>query len=216
MRLVHDKPAGTTLRAARVGHAAPRGPRPGRRDESRRAGPLVVLAIALVALVAGSIALGARLRESSSTPPSQITLHGLTATISTAGWVAMDAHSMDQGAGYQMPAQMMPGAPEGDRMRLGVPITLVNTDRGDQRFDLAEEFTVIGGVETGPVPLHSDTFGLLSRLAPGSGVNGILYFDIIVPGPSDPPLVLRWARNDDTVELTIPMAGGAADPHEHD
>jgi hypothetical protein len=176
---------------------------------------LVVLAVALIAMVGGSIVLADRLRESKPVTAPEVTLHGLRATISTAGWVPMDAHSMDQG-GFQMPAQMMPGAPAGDQMRLGVPITLRNTDPGEQRFNLAEEFTIVGGVGREPVPLHSDTFGLLSRLAPGTAVNGVLYFDLTVPAPTDPPLVLRWARNGDKVDVPVPMFGPATpDQHQH-
>jgi len=212
MRLIQDRPVRSVGRHPHSGR-----PRPGRRSGRRPAGQLLVIALALAAVVAGSMVLADRLRD--STPPlaSQVTLHGLQATLATAGWVPMDAHTMDQGGGFQMPAQMMPGAPEGDQMRLGVPITLLNTDRSEQRFNLAEEFTVVGGTDGGPVALHSDTFGLLRRLAPGSAVNGVLYFDLVVPSPTDPPLVLRWVRDADTVEIAIPMAGGTpADPHQHD
>ena len=56
----------------------------------------------------------------------------------------------------------------------------------------------------------------LARLAPGSAVNGVLYFDLIVPGPEDPPLVLRWLRDADSVDIVIPMSGNApAEPHGH-
>lgn len=213
MRLVHDRPASPAARAT-TERAHPRRPRPSRGEMRRLAGPLLVLAAAVTVVVAGSLVLAGTLRD--STPrPAQATLHGLNATILSAGWVPMDAHTMDQGGGFQMPAQMMPGAPEGDQMRLGVPITILNTDPTEQQFNLAEEFFVVGGVSDQPVPLHSDTFGLLSRLAPGSAVNGVLYFDLIVPSPADPPLMLRWVRDGDAVDLPIPLGGDAPQPHPH-
>lgn len=124
----------------------------------------------------------------------------------------MDSHDMDKQGGYQMPAQMMPGAPAGDDMRLGVPLTLVNTGKDMREFNLVAEFSLSGGVDDAPRPLHSDTFGPLPRLSPGSAVNGILYFDTIVPDGGDPPLYVQWKRDGTTIHLAIPMAG-APDHH---
>jgi hypothetical protein len=174
---------------------------------------LLLLAIVLATTAAGAWALADRLFTSKPSITAEANLNGLTATIAAAGWIGMDHHNM--GGGFQMPAQMMPGAPEGDRMRLGIPITLHNTESTEQWFNLPEEFTVSGGVANDPEPLHSDTIGRLARLGPGAAVNGVLYFDLIVPGPDDPPLVLHWARNGDTVDMVIPMMGDAPDPHGH-
>jgi hypothetical protein len=214
MRLTDNRRA---VPSVRVPARRPRQARPGSGRDPRLpvARQLIVLGVALAAIVAGSIALGAQLRSSRPPAPAQAGLHGLLATLSTAGWVPMEAHTMDQGGGFQMPAQMMPGAPVGDQMRLGIPLTLLNTDGGEQRFDLAAEFFLVGGASAQPVALHSDTFGELSRLAPGSAVNGVLYFDLVVPAPTDPPLKLRWVREADAVEIPVPMTGSAPAPHEH-
>lgn len=126
----------------------------------------------------------------------------------------MDSHADNQG-GYQMPAQMMPGAPVGDDMRFGVPLTLVNTSDDVREFNLAGEFFLSGGrLDTPRVP-HSDTFGKLTRLSPGSAVDGVIYFDTTVPGSTDPPLVLQWRRAGDAVALAIPMLAGKAPEHGH-
>jgi hypothetical protein len=128
----------------------------------------------------------------------------------------MDGHNMDNQGGYQMPAQMMPGAPVGDDMRFGVPLSLVNTSGDVRRFNLAEEFFLRGGRTEEPRALHSDTIGQLTRLGPGNGVDGVLYFDTVVPDAGDPPLYLEWRRDGDTTRLAIPlMAGGAPDHGGH-
>jgi hypothetical protein len=124
----------------------------------------------------------------------------------------MDHGTHDQG-GYQMPAQMMPGAPAGDEMRFGVPLTLVNTSGDVRRFNLAEEFVLRGGRIEQPRAPHSDTFGRLARLGPGSAVDGVIYFDTVVPDAGDPPLYLEWRRDGDTTRLAIPLLAGGAPDH---
>jgi len=126
----------------------------------------------------------------------------------------MDGHDMNNQGGYQMPAQMMPGAPVGDDMRFGVPLTLVNTSAEVRQFNLIEEFFLLGGRIDRPRTLHSDTFGQLSRLSPGSAVSGVLYFDTVVPDASDPPLYLEWRRDGETTALAIPRLAGAPN-HGH-
>lgn len=145
------------------------------------------------------------------------TLGGLTAQLHEAGWLGMDGHQMgdDNQGGFQMPAQMMPGAPTGDNMRFGVPVTLVNTGTQARRFTIAEEFSLGGGRNEAPVGLHSDTFGQLSRLSPGSAVDGVLYFDTVVPDDTDEPLYLLWTRDGETVRLAIPLLDGGMPDHEH-
>lgn len=124
----------------------------------------------------------------------------------------MDSHDTDDQGGYQMPAQMMPGAPVGNDMRLGVPLTLENTSRDVRQFNLADEFSLVGGLNDAPRPLQADTFGRLPRLTPGSAVDGVLYFDTVVPDSNDPPLYLEWNRAGHTVRLAIPLAGA---DHDH-
>jgi hypothetical protein len=179
---------------------------------TRRRRLVALFGIAILSTVVGSWLLAGQIRP---TEPATDTVAGLSAALHTAGWLSMDAHTMDQQGGYQMPAQMMPGAPAGDQMRLGVPVTLRNTSGQPQRFNPAEEFALVGGVGGDPVLPHSDTFGQLTRLNPDSAVEGVLYFDTLVPTPTDPPLTLRWSRGGDTVSLTIPLGGGTTPAHDH-
>jgi hypothetical protein len=126
----------------------------------------------------------------------------------------MDSHNMDGQGGYQMPAQMMPGAPTGDDMRFGVPLTLMNTSSQVRQFNLAEEFFLSGGRTGDPRVLHSSTFGPLTRLAPGSAVDGVLYFDTVVPAAGDPPLHLQWRRGGDSTRLAIPLLASGTSNHD--
>lgn len=141
------------------------------------------------------------------------TLGGLTVDVRGAEWVPMD--HLDPGAsGFQMPGQMMPGAPEGDEVRLGISITLSNTDAATLEFSPVGEFALIGGAQADPAVLSADTIGALSRLGPGAAVSGTLYFDVVVPGGEDPPLYLLWSRAGDAVRIALPSAGDAPD-HDH-
>jgi hypothetical protein len=143
------------------------------------------------------------------------TVDGVTAEVREAGWVAFDmGHVMDGQGGFMMPDQMMPDAPSGDQVRLGITVTLENTNSGTREFNLIEEFTIIGGASAEPQPVSADTIGALSRLGPGAAIDGILYFDIPVPDPRDPPLYLRWHRGGDTVLVEVPLTDDAPE-HEH-
>jgi hypothetical protein len=152
-------------------------------------------------------------RQSASPTDYTAALGGLSVRLRDAGWLSMDSHNMDNQGGYQMPAQMMPGAPTGDDMRFGVPLTLLNTSREVRQFNLAEEFFLSGGRTGTPRALHSSTFGQLTRLSPGSAVDGVLYFDTVVPDIGDPPLHLQWRRDGDTTRLAIPLLAGGTPHH---
>jgi len=173
---------------------------------------LVIAIVALVGAVVGGRLLVRDRAEERLT--GAVTLGGLTARLHDAGWLTMDGHTMNDQGGYQMPAQMMPGAPAGDEMRLGVPLTLVNTGPDVRRFNLADEFFLAGGRNNAPREAHSDTFGELPRLTPGSAVDGVIYFDTTVPGESDPPLYLLWKRDGASVQLAIPRISGTPEDHE--
>ena len=172
------------------------------------------LVLAAVVLLLAAVGTGLLIQRRSAAPAdATATLGGLSARLHDAGWLAMDGHNVDNQGGYQMPAQMMPGAPVGDDMRFGVPLSLVNTSGDVRRFNLAEEFFLRGGRIEQPRALHSDTFGQLARLGPGSGVDGVLYFDTVVPGAGDPPLYLEWRRDGDITTLAIPLLAGGAPDH---
>jgi len=53
----------------------------------------------------------------------------------------------------------------------------------------------------------------LTRLGPGSAVDGVIYFDTVVPGAGDPPLYLEWRRDGDTAQIAIPLLAGGAPDH---
>jgi hypothetical protein len=127
----------------------------------------------------------------------------------------MAQHHMDGQRGYQMPSAMMPGAPEGDDMRLGIPITLTNSTGSVREFDLVREFSLGGGRNGGSRKLHSDTLGQLPRLNPGSAVRGVLYFDVDPQRSGDPPLHLVWKRDGDSRRMTVRMPGRTPEQHQH-
>lgn len=192
-----------------------RSPARSRSTRWRRPGVVVLLAAALLSTVAG-VWLTLGLTDRHPAPVGlTATVGGITTQVQPGGWVAMAPHTMDGQSGYQMPSQMMPGAPEGDQLRLGIPVVLSNPTGLARQFHLLDEFVLVGGATDGPVPLHSDTFGTLNRLNPGAGVSGVLYFDTTVPGQSDPPLLLRWTRAGRTVTLAVPIGGATPAPHQH-
>ncbi|HEY8472081.1 MAG TPA: hypothetical protein VIL37_05530 [Natronosporangium sp.] len=143
-------------------------------------------------------------------------LAGMTTEVQAAGWVGFDmGHVMNGQGGFMMPSQMMPDAPSGDEVRLGVTVTLVNTNDGTQEFNILDEFAIVGGLETEPQPVSADTIGELSRLGPGAAIDGTLYFDVEIPSPDDPPLQLQWTRDGETVLIEVPLTEEDAPAHEH-
>lgn len=197
-------------------------PRPVRRDRHAslaRALAVLTTTIAVLAAMAGTVLWQERVAAREAVPRASAEAGGVRTEVRQAAWSAMANHHTDDG--FQMPSSMMPGAPEGDNQRLGVPVTLVNTEDESTGFSVAEEFFLIGG-KSGrgradgagkPVPLHSDTIGELPRLAPGSAVRGVLYFDIEPPEPGDPPLRVLWKRDGDTRQLTVSLTGDPAHGH---
>ncbi|MFG2044488.1 hypothetical protein [Dactylosporangium sp. NPDC048998] len=186
------------------------------RAASRSVRPMyrAVVAVAVFVAVAGT-GVGFWLRGEGAAPVASATLGGLTATIGHASWVVMQNHEMDGQDGYQMPAQMMPGAPEGDDMRLGVKLSLTNPGAGARLFDLGTEFTLGGGRTDGHLAPQADTFGGLPRLTAHSQVDGVLYFDTPMPSQADPPLFLNWRRDGGQHRLLVDLRGTAPDHHSH-
>jgi hypothetical protein len=189
--------------------------RPSPRTANRSRGTVALIGFVLLCTAAGVWLVVARFVATPPVPGMTATVDGLAVDVHEAGWVPMDAHTMDSQSGFQMPAQMMPGAPAGDDMRLGIALTLLNTEHRVVEFNLVDEFVLVGGTIDGAVRLHSDTFGLLGRLTPGSAVNGVLYFDTVVPSPTDPPLVLRWVRDGQTTDLGVRLGEANPAPHPH-
>ncbi|QSB16513.1 hypothetical protein JQS43_09670 [Natronosporangium hydrolyticum] len=140
------------------------------------------------------------------------TLAGLTTQVQRAEWVPLD-HVHDGEGGFLMPDQMMPGAPAGDEVRLGVSLTIYNRSARPQTLHVLDEYTVVGGRTSTPAALRADTVSDLPRLAAGTAVAGVLYFDLVVPSAADPPLHLQWRRGGRIIQLPIPLSGTGTDHH---
>jgi hypothetical protein len=175
----------------------------------------VIAAAVLLTITSLGLVAWHRLSATPVATGTSATVDGVTAEIRDAAWVGFDmGHVMDGEGGFMMPDQMMPDAPSGDEVRLGLTVTLQNTDAGTREFNLVEEFTITGGLEPEPQPMSADTIGEFSRLGPGAAIDGVLYFDIEVPAADDPPLYLRWTHGGDTVLIEVPLTEDAP-AHEH-
>ena len=145
------------------------------------------------------------------------TLDGLSVQVGSSEWAVMSMVDNGQG-GYLMPDQMMPGAPTGGEVRLGVSVTMLNTRSSTLPISLVDEFMVSGGLEPEPKQLSADTVGELHRLAPGSALQGTLYFDVAVPEEADatlPPLYLHWTRGGDTIRIPVQLPGEVPEHQGH-
>lgn len=142
---------------------------------------------------------------------------GLNTNVRSGGWIDFDmGHVMDGQGGFMMPDAMMPGAPSGGQVRLGVAVTLANTSSRTVEFNLLGEFTVTGGGLEQPSPPVANTVGDLSRLGPGSAIDGVLYFDIDPPAEDAAPIYLRWSRDGRTVQIPVPFTDTDVPlPHQH-
>jgi hypothetical protein len=172
---------------------------------------VAVLTIASLSLLAWSKLAG----PPPITTDSSASLGGLTVEVGPTEWATMNM-VMGTTGGFAVPDQMMPGAPTDGQVRFGVSVTLVNTRSATEEFDLAGEFTLTGGLETGQDPLAADTIGELSRLGPGAALQGKLYFDVRVPdqaSPQLPPLYLQWTRDGDSIRIPVQLPGGEMPEH---
>jgi hypothetical protein len=149
-------------------------------------------------------------------PGTTVTMAGITLDVQESEWAVINHVENGQG-GYLMPDQMMPGAPTGNEMRLGVHVTLTNAQSRTMPFSLVDEFTMSGGLEPEPHPLSADTVGALNRLGPGAAMQGVLYFDVEVPdmeNPTLPQLYLQWSRSGDAVRIPVQLPGEMPE-HDH-
>ncbi|MFE2727639.1 hypothetical protein [Kitasatospora sp. NPDC059327] len=193
-----------------------RGPRPGGDGRTGWLLRFAVILLGLTVVVGGTALWQYRKAQAAGRPAVSAALGGLDVTAGDARWAAMDAHTMDgpQGGGYQMPAQMMPGAPEDGTMRLGITLTVADRGAEARLLDLGREFTLTGGGVDVALTPHSDTFGPMPRLGPGSAVRGTLYFDLKAPDPGAPPLYLLWNRDGKQRRLIVQLPDSAPE-HEH-
>lgn len=180
-----------------------------------RPGPAAIVVAVLISVVSGMVLGRAWLTGSNATAAGPVAdQDGLIVEVRGAEWVPMD-HVEDGKGGFLTPDQMMPGAPTGNQVRLGVSVTLTNTQSRTHEFSLVEEFTLTGGLQPRPLSLSADSVGQLGRLGPGSALNATLYFDVETSAEEElPPLFLTWTRGRDTVLIQLPLSGGAP-AHDH-
>ncbi|GAB3904515.1 hypothetical protein GCM10029964_098380 [Kibdelosporangium lantanae] len=167
---------------------------------------VLVVAAAIAFLGVRSYVVGTNARPSAEVRQSAA-IGGLTASVGSADWVVMDHDMSSTAPGYQMPPAMMPGMPADGQQRLEVAVTVVNTTGETRPVRPGREFMVRTDSGDPPLPPHSDTFGELPRLAPGSAVSGMLYFDL----PPHSPAWIEWNHEGVTARLQI----GVAPPHSN-
>lgn len=190
-----------------------------RRGPAARRRTTVVATVAALTLASLSLLAWSRL---AGPPPiteeATVSQDGLALAVEETEWAEMTAVEDGEG-GFVMPNSMMPDAPTGDQVRLGIGFTLTNPGSGTEPFDLLGEFTMSGGLEPEPLPLTADTVGHLNRLGPGTAVAGTLYFDIQVPDQTDPQLpqlYLEWSRGGSSVRIPVQLPGTEVpEPHQH-
>jgi len=179
---------------------------------------VVVATVALLTLASLSLLAWTRLAGAPPiAPDSTATLDGMSIEIRKTEWAVLNHVDNGQG-GYLMPDQMMPGAPTGNEVRLGLGVTLTNTRADTQGFSLVDEFWISGGLEPEPKPLSADTIGDLSRLGPGTALQGTLYFDVEVPDgedPTIPPLYLEWDRGGNAIRIPVQLPGEVPEHSGH-
>lgn len=175
----------------------------------------IAAAVALLTIASLGYLAWNRFAAPSVATGTSATVDGVTTEVLDAAWVDFDmGHVMDGQGGFMMPSQMMPDAPSEGEVRLGVTVTLQNSNGATREFNLGDEFALAGGVESQPQPISADTIGELSRLGPGAAIDGVLYFDIAVPGADDPPLYLQWTRDGDTAKIEVPLFEDPPGEHE--
>ncbi|MCF2435716.1 hypothetical protein LV779_19125 [Streptomyces thinghirensis] len=122
---------------------------------------------------------------------------------------------MDGQNGYQMPSAMMPGAPEGDDMRLGIPITLTNSGDEPQRFDLVPG-VLPGRRREGRRPEAALRHpGAAAQAQRGQRGTRRPLLRRGPPRAGDPPFLLTWTRDGDSRRMTVRMPGGTPEGHQH-
>jgi len=174
---------------------------------------IIVLLAALAVTAFGVTRLFAA--QSGAVEVSQVgNLDGLTAQVTTAGWVEMDHDMSGNAPGYQMPPAMMPGMPEQGQERIEVKLTIANVTDGTRPLRAGEEFTLHAAKGDKSWTAHSHTFGELPRLAGRHAVSGVLYFDLPPADVADSTTWIEWSHGGSSTRLFVPL-NGAAPEHQH-
>jgi hypothetical protein len=185
-------------------------------------GLVVAVVAALVAGLVGVVFLGLMLRERNAAAGA-VSAGGLTLQVQSAQWVDME-HSGQNG--FQMPPQMMPGAPSPGQERLAVEVALSNRSGGDTQF-LGTEFS-IQGLDGHVWPLVADDLDNAAHdsgaadaldgthVGPGLGVTGTLSFDMPSASASQAKegLFLLWSHAGKVAR--VPVTVGEAPAHVHE
>jgi hypothetical protein len=168
---------------------------------------VVAVAIALLTGVVGAVLLGLMLRERGALSTAA-SAGGLTLKVESAQWAELE-HDHQQG--FQMPAQMTPGAPAPGQQRLAVEVAILN--RSDQTKLFSADELGLQGPDGKVSPLAADNLGG-QRLGPGLGINASLTFDLpeAVAAQAAPELFLVWSHAGKVARL--PLTVGAAHAHQ--
>ncbi|HVQ93678.1 MAG TPA: hypothetical protein VMU51_21755 [Mycobacteriales bacterium] len=190
----------------------------------RGAGIAALLALSTVVAVVGLVQAGLISRGAAAGPAEpQAGLDGLQAAVTGAQWLDHahadpipasgngTAAAVGDPAGYQMPAQMMPGMPAEGQTRLLVRMNLANDNDAARAVDPAVEF-VLRDERGGHWPAEGDTFGGFTRLNPRNGVTGGVFFDVPNERVAQQGWVLEWTRDGRTTRLAVSLGTPA---HSH-
>lgn len=199
-------------------------------------GLLVAIVVALVFGLIGVVFLGLMLRERNAVAGS-VEAGGMTLQVRSAQWVDMDHNSSD---GFQMPQQMMPGAPSPNEQRLALEVAVSNHSRSVTQLshsefsiqssdgqvwplvadDLGGASEASDGAFDGLPPDTEDSASAVAaagatRLGPGLAVNGSLSFDLPAASVAQTGkgLILLWSHAGEVAR--VPVTVGAAPAHVH-
>lgn len=190
----------------------------GRRGTTSQLSRLLVTGASVLALAGlGQLAFGWFPGFGSGAGPPQpqaAAADGVAAGVREVQWIAHDHDAPSgTGPGYQMPLSMMPGMVPDGQARLAVSLTVANTADIGRPVDPAAEFVLRDEIGDGKWQPAADTFAGLSRLAPGSAADGVLYFDL--PPPTDAgQLYVDWEHAGRSLRLAI-RPGQDGSTHSH-
>ncbi|HET9144269.1 MAG TPA: hypothetical protein VFO68_33245 [Actinophytocola sp.] len=174
-----------------------------------------IVIVLLAAMAVTAFGITRLFAETGATEVTRVgTLDGLSAEVTTAGWVEMDHDMSGNAPGYQMPPAMMPGMPDQGDQRIAVKLTVANTTAGTRQLRAGEEFTLHSAKDGKSWTPHSHTFGELPRLAGRNVISGVLYFDLPPADVADSATWIEWSHGDGSTRLFVPL-NGAEPGHQH-
>lgn len=184
--------------------------------------PALTLIVALGTGVFGAVLVGQMWfsRILTTVPGQDAQVGGLTFRVENFEWVAHDHNGDDPtqnqtsngggdnpnpaGQGFQMPASMMPGAPEAGNQRLQVQFTLQNLTKRPYSYG-PQEFRLVAANGDSWAPQPNEAFRP-GKLGPGQALDAALFFDVAETSAN---LALVLERNGERVQVFI------GDPGSH-